>query len=150
MKKINMGRILIAGISSSIVFLIIEFFFEGAVKLIFDFTEVDLAKQYFANIVVTGTRYEIVNILYLLCTCTITIWLYVCLCPKFGEGSKTALIASFFVILVIVLFTVNHVNMGIFPLKPALISFIFSLIEFPVSIIAGAQLISTKEYVRKN
>ena len=145
MKKINIGQILFAGVVSSVAFLIVEFLFEGAVKLIFNFTEIDLAKQYFANIVVTGTKYEIVNILYLLCTCTITIWLYISLCPKFGEGIKTALIASLFVISVIVLFTINHINMGIFPLMPALISFIFSLIEFPLSIIAGTQLLNSKQ-----
>lgn len=143
MEKTNFARILFAGIISSLVFLIIEFFFEGAVKMIFNFTEIDLAKQYFSNLVVTGARYEIINILYLFCTCALTVWLYSSLCPKYGIGMKTALIASLFVISIIFLFTVNHINMGIFPLRPALISLIFSLVEFPVSIVAGTLLLRT-------
>ena len=144
MKKTNIVRLIGAGIIASIVFLIIEFFFEGAIKLIFNFSEIDMAKQYFPNIIVGGTGYQIVNFLYLACTCTVTIWLYVSLTPKFGDGLKTALIASLFVIIIIVLFMINHVNMGIFSSKAASISLVFGLVEFPISIIGGATVYRTK------
>ena len=140
MKKINITRVLLAGIVAAIVFIVIEFLFEGIVNVIFKFNEADLARKYFPDIIQCGIRYQIVNILYLVCTCTVTIWLYACLCPKFGEGPKTALIASLFVIIVIVLFMANHINMNIFPLKPAIISLVFSLVEFPLSIVAGSSI----------
>ena len=95
MKKINVTRIILAGLLASVLFIIIEFVFEGVVNLIFNFNEVDLARKYFPNITISGVRYQIVNILYLICICTVTIWLYASLCPKFGDGPKTAFIASF-------------------------------------------------------
>ena len=144
MKKTNIVRLIAAGIIASIIFLIIEFLFEGIIKLIFNFSEIDMAKHYFPNIIVSGTLYQIVNFLYLACTCTVTIWLYLSLSPKFGDGLKTALIASLFVITIIVLFMINHVNIGIFPLKASLISLVFGLVEFPISIIGGATVYRTK------
>ena len=97
MKKINITRIILAGLLASVFFIIIEFIFEGIVNVIFHFNEVDLARKYFPCLTVSGVRYQIVNIIYLICICTVTIWLYASLCPKFGDGPKTAFIASFFV-----------------------------------------------------
>ena len=144
MKKINVTRIILAGLLASVLFIIIEFVFEGVVNLIFNFNEVDLARKYFPNITISGVRYQIVNILYLVSTCIVTTWLYASLSSKFGNRPKTALIASFFVIIIIVLFMVNHINMGIFPSKPALISLVFSLVEFPLSIVGGSFLYRAK------
>ena len=47
MKKINVTRIILAGLLASVLFIIIEFVFEGVVNLIFNFNEVDLARKYF-------------------------------------------------------------------------------------------------------
>lgn len=138
MEKINLTRVLIGGILASVVFIIAEVIVEGLLYLIIGFNEADLAREYFPTIVLSGTRYQIINILYLLVSCTAAIWLYAALRPKFGEGLKTAFIASILFIFVIFLFMVNNVNMGLFPLEPALISLALSLAEFPISIAAGA------------
>ena len=144
MKKINITRLLLAGLLASVVFIIIEFIFEGIVNMIFNFNEADLARKYFPDITTCGVRYQIINVIYLFCTCTATMWLYASLCPKFGEGPKTAFIASLFVIVIIVLFMVNHFNMGIFPFKAAAISLVFSLVEFPLSIVGGSFIYRAK------
>ena len=96
MEKINISRVLLSGLIAGIAYLIFEFFLEGLVNVVFDFTEAGLAQQYFPNITLSGTRYYIVNILYLFFTCSLTIWLYASLRPKFGNGAKTAFIASIF------------------------------------------------------
>ncbi|MCG6912837.1 hypothetical protein LJE86_02885 [bacterium BMS3Abin03] len=140
MEKIKISHLLFSGLLAAFAFLIAEFIIEGLVKVIFNFNEVDLAREYFPGIILNGARYQIVNICYLICICIATIWLYTSLIPKFGKGFKTALIASSFVIIIIFLFMVNHINMGIFPFKPALISFAFSIIEFPFAIVAGASV----------
>ena len=137
MERINIFRVLLAGLLASIAFIIIEFIVEGIASLAFGFNEAELAKQYFPDIILSGTRYQIVNIIYLISTCTLAVWLYAVFLPKFGSGPKTAVIAGLVVIALIVLFLVNQVNMGIYPLKPALFSLILGLIEFPVSIVAG-------------
>ena len=140
MEKINLTRVFIGGILASVVFIIAEVIVEGLLSLILGFNEANLSREYFPDIVLSGARYQIINILYLLITCTTAVWLYAALRPKFGEGLKTAFIASILFIFVIFLFMINNVNMGIFPLKPALISLALGIAEFPVSIIAGASI----------
>ena len=138
MERINIFRVLLAGLIASVAFIIIEFIFEGIASLAFGFNEAELAKQYFPDIILSGTRYQIINVIYLISTFTFTVWLYAALLPKFGSGPKTAIIAGLVLIALIVLFLVNQINMGIYPLKPALLSLIFGIIEFPLSIVAGA------------
>ncbi len=144
MEKINITRVILSGLLASFAFIIVEFIVEGIAYLVFGLNEATLSKQYFPNIILSGVRYQIVNIIYLISTCTLTIWLYSTLRPKFGTGAKTAVIASLTVIMVIFLFMVNHINMGISPIKPALFSLIFSLIEFPTAIIVGSSIYKSK------
>jgi hypothetical protein len=144
MEKINISRVMWGGLLASVVFIIIEFIVEGFVNLVFGFDEANLARQYFPDIILSGVSYQVVNIIYLISTCTLTIWLYAALCPKFGVGPKTAIISSLLVIILIFLFMVNHINMGIYPLKPALISLVISLVEFPISIVAGSSFYKSK------
>jgi len=128
------------GILASVVFIVAEVIVEGILRLVIGFNEVDLAREYFPEIVLSGPRYQIINILYLVVSCMAAVWLYAALRPKFGPGIKTAFIASIFFIFVIFLFMVNNVNMEIYPLKPALISLALGMAEFPVSIIAGTSI----------
>lgn len=144
MDKINFTRVLIGGIVASVVFVIAEFIAEGLLNLIIGFNEADMAREYFPNIMLSGARYQIINILYLLFSCTTAIWLYAALRPKFGEGIKTAFIASLFIIFIIFLYMVNNINMEIFPLKPALISLALSIAEFPVAVIAGSAIYNSR------
>jgi len=138
MDKINPYRVIIAGLIVSLSFIIIETIFEGLLKILFLFDEVNILLQYFPNVNLSGTRYYIINFAYLILTCEITIWLYAALIPKFREGFKTALLASLIVIILIALFMVNYINMNIIPLKLVLISLGLSLVEFPLSIVIGA------------
>jgi hypothetical protein len=144
MEKINPFRVIIAGLIASLSFIIIETIFEGLIKILFQFDEVNLLLQYFPNVTLSGTRYYIVNFVYLILTCEVTIWLYTALIPKFREGFKTALLAGLIVIILITLFMVNYVNMNIIPLKPVLISLALSLVEFPLSIVIGAGFYKSK------
>jgi hypothetical protein len=144
MERINLKRVIIAGLIASLSFIIIETIFEGLLKILFLFDEVSLLLQYFPNVTLSGTRYYIVNFVYLILTCEVTIWLYAALIPKFRAGFKTALLAGMVVILLIVLFMVNYVNMNIIPLKMVLISLALSLVEFPLSIVIGAGFYKSK------
>ena len=131
MEKINLYRVIIAGLIASFSFIIIEMIFEGLLKILFHFDEVNLLLQHFPDATISGARYHIINFAYLILTCEVTIWLYTVLIPKFGENFKTALLTSLVVIILIALFTVNYVNMNIIPLKMVLISLGLSLVEFP-------------------
>ena len=137
MEKINITRVLFGGIIASLVFIVVEAVVEGVLNLIIGFNEADLAREYFPQIMLSGARYQIINIIYLVTSCTFAVWLYAALRPKFGKGIKTAFLSSMLIIFAIFLFMLNNVNMGIFPLKPALISLALGIAEFPVAIVAG-------------
>jgi hypothetical protein len=143
MKKIRISRVVLGGLIASIAYIFIEFIFEGFLGLAFDFNEATLARQYFPDMTLSGTRFQIVNILYLISICTLTVWIYAMILPKTALSLKSSITASLTVIFVIILFLINHINMGIYPVKPALISLCFSLIEFPPAIIAGTNFYKT-------
>jgi hypothetical protein len=144
MYKINPYRLIIAGLIASLSFIIIETIFEGLLKILFLFDEINLLLQYFPNVTLSGTRYYIINFVYLILTCEVTLWLYAALTSKFREGYKTALLAGLIVIILIALFMVNYVNMNIIPLKLVLISLGLSIVEFPLSIVIGAGFYKSK------
>ena len=145
MKKINISRVVLGGLIASIAFIFIQFGFEGFLSLVLNFNEAKLSQQYFPDITLSGTRYHIINILYLISICTITVWLYAMFLPKTGFSIKTSIIASLTVIFIIILLLINHINMGIYPIKLTLISLCFSLIEFPLSIIIGTSFYKTNK-----
>jgi hypothetical protein len=87
----------------------------------------------------TGVEF-LVNGITSLVNCTLLIWLYASLRPMYGVGSRTALIASAFgVILGLALYT-SLINSGLLPLKDGLIGAISSTIELPIAMMAGAAI----------
>jgi hypothetical protein len=145
MKKINTSRVILGGVIASIAYIIIEFIFEGFLSLVINFNEARLAQQYFPDITLSGTRYQIINILYLISICTLTVWIYAMFLPKKAFSLKTSVMASLTVLFIIILFLINHMNMGIYPIKMTLISIGFGLIEFPLSIIVGTGFYKTNK-----
>ena len=139
MKKINIKSVLLTGLVTAFSFWIIELIIEGLVHILFRINERDLLMEAFPQITLSGVRYYIVNISYLLAFCVFIIWLYAALIPRFGAGAKTAMIAAFAFYFVAVLFMINHVNMAIFPQKPVLLSMLFSLIELPLATLIGSR-----------
>jgi len=139
MKKIRIDRVMLGGLITALSFVVIEMVLEGLVHLLFKINERDLLLEAFPHVILSGVRYHIVNIAYLLTFCVFVIWLYAALIPRFGVGSKTALIAALAFYLVALLFMINHLNMGIFPLKSILLSVLFSLIELPAATVIGSR-----------
>ncbi len=137
MKRICIPRVVLGGLIASAAYIFIELVFEGFLSLAFNLNEAKLAQQYFPNMTLSGTRFQVVNILYLISMCTLTVWIYAMILPKTAFSLKSSITASLTVLFVIHLFLINHVNMGIYPIGPALISLCFGLIEFPLSIIVG-------------
>jgi len=124
---------------AGIVFIIVELILEGLINILFKVNERDLLLQAFSDITLSGTRYHIVNISYLLAFCIFIMWIYAVIRSKFGAGPKTAIIACVIYMFAYLLFAVNHVNMNIFPLKLSLISFGLSVIELPIAVLVGTQ-----------
>lgn len=137
MKKISIGRVALAGLVVSIVFLFVETILEGSFKLVFGISEAKMMRE--ASLAIpSGTLYYVVTIVYLYLVCSVIMWVYAAIRPRFKDHVRAALAASFIFWLFAFLFVVNYSNVGFHPLKLALLSMGFNLIELPAAVIVGS------------
>lgn len=138
MNKINIKRLLLAGLAMFVVWIAVEILVEGVIAS-FVFGQVS---QEMWNGVIEFREWSAlniwVNIAIGLLNCTLLIWLYASLRPMYGVGTRTALITSAFGVIWGFSLFVNFINLGIFPLRLGLIEGVFEAIEFPIAMLAGA------------
>jgi len=144
MKKINFGRVVLAGFVAALVFFFVEIVLEGFVYLIFGICESKIAKE-FLGYIPSGTLFYILNILIFFAICILIMWVYAAIRPRFTSNAKAAIVTSLVFWLLVFLFLANFVNIGIFPLEAALLSLGFNLIELPIGILVGSLLYKDKE-----
>jgi hypothetical protein len=136
MNKIKVGRLLVAGLVTMIVFIMVEFLLEF---VIFDAL---IGLRNWINQLYAPSSWRIsnhvLNILIALVNSIILMWMYAALRPMFGVGPKTALIASGFAYAFIFSFMINFANLRFYPIRPALIEMFYQLIEIPIAILVGA------------
>jgi hypothetical protein len=87
-----------------------------------------------------GITNTLLNLFIALVNTTILMWLYAALRPMFGVGVRTALVTSFFVFIFMAAFSINMINLGIFPWEIGLLETIYLLIELPLAMIVGAKV----------
>ena len=137
MKKIRIGKVALAALVASLVFLFVELVLEGSVRLIFGISEVEMMRE--ANIPIpSGTIYYVLTILYLYLVCALIMWVYAAIRPRFRDHMGAALAASLVFWLFAFLFVVNYSNVGLYPLKFALLGMGFNLVEIPLATMGGA------------
>ena len=137
MNKIKVNRLLLAGLVTLLTFIAVEFVVESLIcRPLFGRAIQEWHQT--LNLAAWGMGHTVLNILIALVNCTLLTWLYAALRPMFGVGVRTALAASAFALFFIAAFAVNSVNMGIYPLRVALIELGYQLVELPVAIVAGA------------
>jgi hypothetical protein len=137
MKKISIGRVALAALIASLAFLFSEIVVEGAVLLIFGISEVELTRE--ANITIpTGILYYTVTIVYLYLVCSLIMWVYAAIRPRFKSHVRAALATSFVFWLFVFLFVVNYSRVGLYPLKLGLLGVAFNLVELPAAVIVGS------------
>jgi hypothetical protein len=78
------------------------------------------------------------NLMIVLASCIMVMWLYAALRPMFGVGTKTALITSGFVLTFIAAYAINETNLGLYPIQITLIQLFYWLVELPAAVVAGA------------
>jgi len=139
MGKINYAAVLKGGLLAAVSFIVVEFLLEGAVGLL-GLNEADLFREAYPDIVVGGAVYHVSNVVHLLLLFFLAIWIYAAIRPRFGPGPKSALITSFVMWLMYLLFAMSFVKHGIFPLNLALVSLAFNLVEIPAAILIGARI----------
>jgi hypothetical protein len=136
MNKIKVGRLLLAGFATLIVFILLEVIVEGFFfNALFSVGKWGLPQYSPPR---WGIANQVLNISLALLNSIMMIWLYAALRPMFGVGPKTALIASGFAFAFIFSLGINFANLGFYPIQPALIELFAELIELPLALLAGA------------
>ena len=138
MNEINVKRMFLAGLGMLIVWVLVELLVEQVfAQFIFGQTAQAMWQEVIEVSPDRAPNFWINNFIALL-NCTLLIWLYASLRPMYGVGTRTALITSLFGIIMGTALFINMINLGIFPLKIALLEALFEAIEFPIAMIAGA------------
>ncbi len=138
MEKIRISGIVLGGVVAALTFMAVEFFVEGTVLMLSGVNERVVLLELFPDIVLKGSRFHLVNMLYLVLVFIFVVWIYAILRSRFGPGRKTAIMAGLVFWVMILLLSLNHMNMNIFPAKLVLMSLIFNLVELPVAAVVGA------------
>lgn len=136
MNRINLGRVLLAGMVAGIIIVIGEFLLNG----------VFLGEQFSAHRAKLGLGDPTVAELSVGATLTLSygivlMWIYAAIRPRFGPGPRTALIAGLtFWAIAYVLFLLSIWANGFVTIEFALVSIAWGLFEAPIAALAGAAL----------
>ncbi len=145
MNRINVKRMLLAGLAMLVMWVAMEVLVEGvAADLIFGQSSSDMWMEVIDESEWSGAN-TTVNAVRSILNCTILIWLYASLRPMYGVGIKTVLITSAFALVWIYSMLVNIANMGMIPSRLAFLEAVFETIEFPVAMYVGASIYEGKE-----
>lgn len=138
MKKINLGRLVLAGLVAGLAFIFVEIIVEGFMYFVFRICEAKFYQEAF-EMRKSGVLFHVLNLGILFAICILIMWVYAAIRPRFSSRCKTAIVASLVFWLFAFLFVSNHVNLGIFP-PTSFMSMAFNLIEIPVAIIVGSAI----------
>lgn len=145
MNKINIKRMLLAGLAMFVMWIAVEILLEGVIAdLVFGKSTVEMMAGEIEFREWTAINYWI-NLFMALLNCTLLIWLYASLRPMYGVGTKTALITSAFGVILGFSLFINFINLGLLPIKVTLIEAVFEAIEFPIAMIVGAAIYEGQE-----
>jgi hypothetical protein len=138
LNEINVKRLIYAGFLTFLTFLVVEWLVERWIggTLVGDYLTAWHQTLAIPEWEMTNT---LLNIFIAVLNSTILMWLYAALRPMFGVGVRTALITSFFVFVFMVAFSINMINLGVFPWEVGLLEDIYLLIELPLAMIVGAR-----------
>ncbi len=137
MNKIRIGYVFLAGFVASLTFIFTEMVLEGSVQFIFRISETKMFLQAFDRLP-SGTLYHILNLLYLYLICTLIMWIYAAIRPRFKGRLQAALGTSLVFWLFVFLFFGNSSNMGLYPYRLTLLAIGFNLVEIPAAVIGGS------------
>ena len=136
MKKINIGRVILAGLVAGLAFLFVEIVIEGFFYVLFGISESEMYQEAF-DIASKKIPFHILNIAILFVICFLIMWVYAAIRPRFTNNVKAAIASSMLFWGFAFLFIVNHINLGLFPLG-TFVGLGFNLIELPAAVLAGS------------
>jgi len=139
MNEIRVKRMLLAGLTMFLVWIVAEIIVEQVIgRILFGNLIEERWLQTTTNLSDWNALNHVVNVLVTLLNCTLLIWLYASLRPMYGVGTKTALITSALGVVLGLSLFINMINLGLLPLQFGLMEAVFEAIEFPIAMLAGA------------
>jgi hypothetical protein len=145
MNQIRVGRLMLAGLATLIMWVAVEIVVEGMVaQALFGHVLRDQWLQKTGSQEWTALNY-VVQMLLAVANSTLLVWLYASLRPMYGVGTKTALITSALVVTWVFLITINGINVGLFPQQAGLVEAVCEAIECPIALLAGAAIYEGQE-----
>ena len=144
MNEIRVKRMLLAGLTMLIVWVVVEVLVEHVIaRILFGQSTQEMWLQVIDLRDSSALNFWVNNFIALL-NCTLLIWLYASLRPMYGVGTRTALITSAFGVILGFSVFINFINLGLFPLKLGLLEAVFEAIELTIAMIAGAAVYEGK------
>ena len=138
MNEIRVKRMLLAGLVMLIVWVVVEVLVEHVIaRILFGQSSAEMWLQAIDLRDSSALNFW-VNTFIALLNCTLLIWLYASVRPMYGVGTRTALITSAFGVILGFSLFINFINLGLLPLKLALLEAVFEAIELIIAMIAGA------------
>jgi len=139
MNRIRTPRLVLAGLVTLLAFIVIELIWEAGIGPLL-FGDISAVVRGLPMKSGWSLRNEALNLTIALVNCFMLIWLYASLRPMFGVGTRTALIASSFVLAFVFAFELNYANLGYFGLDLVLLDALNLIVELPLALIIGAQI----------
>jgi hypothetical protein len=136
---------LLAGLATFVAWIVMEILLEGVLGRILFGNLIQEQLLESTHLREWGASNNLVNIFVALLNSTVLIWLYAALRPMYGVGTKTALITSALGIVWMWSMTINAINLGLIPTQVGLIEAVFVSVEFPIAMLAGAQIYEGRE-----
>ncbi len=138
LNEIKLKRLIYAGFLTFLSFLVVEWIVERWLgrALVGDYLTAWHQTLAVPDWEMTNT---LLNLFIALLNSIILMWLYAALRPMFGVGIKTALVTSFFVLVFMAVFSINMINLGVYPWGIGLLETIYLIIELPLAIVVGAK-----------
>ena len=145
MNEIRLKRLLLGGLATFVAWIGVSILLEGILgSLLFG----DLIEEMWLETSVIGEwsgLNQVLNIALALLNSTLLIWLYASLRPMYGVGARTALIASTLGVIWVWSLTLNLINLGLLPPELGLVEGLYESIEFPIAMLAGAEIYEGKD-----
>jgi hypothetical protein len=139
MNKIKVGRLILSGLITLLVFIVLELVVEGVIAR--QLVSESLWSEW--EHISAASRWRqwnwVLNLLIAFVNCTWVMWLYAALRPMFGVGTKTALITSAFVFVFLASLSFNLANLGLYPIRMALFDATAQIVELPIAVVVGAK-----------
>ena len=124
MNRIKVRQVIFSGVIALLVFFAVEFVIE---QLLGRFLFAGIIEEWVNALSIQNwtTANYVLNILIVLVSCIMVMWLYAALRPMFGVGTKTALITNLYGLTFISAYAINETNLGLFPIQITLIQLFY-------------------------